>query len=275
MISYNSIRAYVVTNSFLLFLGVTEYFLFILSNGNILIHFIMVLLTLLFRNYFLMYVIDSNVKNLEPIGNKIRIEPKETYFGEFNFYVLGATIVETITLLIIQEYFFLIINTDTYLSDLLFFIPISFLFEIIFDFFHYWTHRIIHKNKLLYNFLHKKHHKFQHPTSIITFYQNPFDLMITNSFPNIISIFIMKSLDVNLTFFQLVLLNVYKMYIEISGHIGKNPKSSSFVQFMWLPRLFSIELYAKNHDLHHTLNNCNYSKRFSLWDKVFGTYRTI
>lgn len=36
----------------------------------------------------------------------------------------------------------------------------------------------------------------------------------------------------------------------------------------WLPRLFNFQLKVEeDHDLH-----CNYSKRFTLWDKVFGTF---
>jgi sterol desaturase/sphingolipid hydroxylase (fatty acid hydroxylase superfamily) len=64
----------------------------------------------------------------------------------------------------------------------------------------------------------------------------------------------------------------YKTYIEIAGHCGKEINTPSFPQFIWIPRFFDMELYTANHDLHHSSNNCNYSKRFSLWDKVFGTY---
>jgi sterol desaturase/sphingolipid hydroxylase (fatty acid hydroxylase superfamily) len=66
---------------------------------------------------------------------------------------------------------------------------------------------------------------------------------------------------------------VYKIFIEISGHCGKNINSCSFPQFVWLPKLFKIEMYAEDHDAHHRFNNCNYSKRFILWDKLFLTYK--
>lgn len=66
---------------------------------------------------------------------------------------------------------------------------------------------------------------------------------------------------------------VYKNFIEISGHSGKILyPTTSFPQFMWLPKWLNIELYCEDHDNHHFINNCNYSKRFSLWDKVFNTY---
>lgn len=69
------------------------------------------------------------------------------------------------------------------------------------------------------------------------------------------------------------LIMIYKIFIEISGHSGKKIKATSFPQFMWLPKIFDIELRTEDHDLHHTLNNCNYSKRFKLWDKIFSTYK--
>jgi sterol desaturase/sphingolipid hydroxylase (fatty acid hydroxylase superfamily) len=49
--------------------------------------------------------------------------------------------------------------------------------------------------------------------------------------------------------------------------------SGSFSQCVWIPRAFNISLYTEDHTLHHSNNNCNYSKRFSLWDKAFGTYK--
>jgi sterol desaturase/sphingolipid hydroxylase (fatty acid hydroxylase superfamily) len=65
----------------------------------------------------------------------------------------------------------------------------------------------------------------------------------------------------------------YKTFIEISGHSGKKLHPiGSFSQFIWLPRFFNISLYSEDHALHHSSNFCNYSKRFSLWDKQFETY---
>jgi len=67
------------------------------------------------------------------------------------------------------------------------------------------------------------------------------------------------------------LIIVYKIFLEISGHTGKKFNSSSFPQFIWLTKIFKIKLITEDHDNHHKKNNCNYSKRFMLWDIVFGT----
>ncbi len=75
--------------------------------------------------------------------------------------------------------------------------------------------------------------------------------------------------------FEFYLITVYKIFIEIAGHTGKISKPTcSFPQFIWLPKMLNIELYSEDHSLHHSKINCNYSKRFSLWDKIFGTFRT-
>ena len=125
--------------------------------------------------------------------------------------------------------------------------------------------------KYIYKFLHKKHHTFKHPIAIITFYQDPIDLIITNSIPTIISLLLFPYIS----YLQFNYITIYKIFTEICGHSGKKSyPTSSFLQFMWLPKFLKIELYTEDHDLHHSLNNCNYSKRFSLWDKIFNTYKT-
>ena len=66
---------------------------------------------------------------------------------------------------------------------------------------------------------------------------------------------------------------VYKSFVEIAGHSGKYVNGSSFPLCIYLPRLFGIELYTCDHHLHHATYFCNYSKRFKLWDRVFGTFK--
>jgi sterol desaturase/sphingolipid hydroxylase (fatty acid hydroxylase superfamily) len=67
---------------------------------------------------------------------------------------------------------------------------------------------------------------------------------------------------------------MFKTFIEISGHAGTYNKNSSFNQCIWIPKLFGIELYARDHYIHHEKFDYNYAKRFTIWDKAFGTYKT-
>jgi sterol desaturase/sphingolipid hydroxylase (fatty acid hydroxylase superfamily) len=157
------------------------------------------------------------------------------------------------------------------LLALLFFIPMSFFFELILDFFHYWSHRTFHLNKKLNRLIHKTHHKHIHPVAINAYYFHPLDVFVSVCMPVVLTVYI---LPYQLSYFEYLMLSVYKQYTELAGHSGHVlAPSSSFPQCIWLPRLLQIELYAEDHDLHHKLNTCNFAKRFSLWDKVFGTYR--
>jgi sterol desaturase/sphingolipid hydroxylase (fatty acid hydroxylase superfamily) len=214
-----------------------------------------------------MKFIDNCVSNKPSINNDISLIPKEEFKYEFHYYVLTTTTVETITHLFINNNFIYI--DRSFYKDIILFIPFSFIFEIIFDFFHYINHRLLH-SKYLYRYCHKIHHKFKHPISITSYYQDPIDLIITNSIPTILAL----SLTKNISYRQFNMLLVYKTFIEIGGHCGKySYPTSSFTQFIWLPKLLQIELYTEDHDLHHSLHNCNYAKRFSIWDKVFNTYK--
>lgn len=261
MISLNSIKNFVIVNTTLFVISSIDY----LFSSNRLAFPIT-----LIRNYFFLNILDYITKDKPYIKEKERKFILEKYRTEFNIYLCSSTIIETITNLFLEKQF--VVNDDNNM-DLLYFIPISFMFEIIFDFFHYWSHRMMHQNKTLYQIIHKDHHRFNYPIPITTFFQHPIDLLISNSTPSFISFFIITRLfGFGITKFLFKLIMTYKIYIEIAGHCGKEMKTPSFPQFIWIPKLLHIELYTVNHDLHHSSNNCNYSKRFSIWDKAFGTY---
>jgi methylsterol monooxygenase len=152
------------------------------------------------------------------------------------------------------------------INNLLLFIPSVFMFEIVFDFFHYWTHRMFHY-KYLY-WIHKMHHRHTYDVNAYaSFSHHPLDYLFTNSVPLLLTSYIVPISQINFMTFMF-----FKTYIEISGHTGIHIKASSFAECMWLPRLFGIELYAEDHFEHHINYNKNYGKRLSLWDKAFGTF---
>lgn len=267
-ISKKSIRIFLFLNTFLICLSLLQGFLIELLIYTCYINkAINIFVIFTTRNYFLLYFINLLSKDKPRISNNTEIMPKEDYKYEFDINVLSSATIETITHIIINNNYSF--NSNNIYIDLVYFIPISFLFELIFDLFHYIGHRTLH-SKHLYKYIHKKHHKFQHPTTIITFYQDPIDIITTNSIPIILTLSIIPKLS----YFQFNSIIIYKTYSEICGHLGKKCyPTSSFSQFIWLPKLLNIELYTEEHDLHHSLNNCNYSKRFSLWDKLFGTFK--
>lgn len=268
--STRSIYNFVKTNSLLILTGTLEFFT----------HFIHPTHTIypvtLLRNEFFLYTIDHLVKNHPYIDADKRILPKEHFPFEFQLYVIANTTIEAFTSYLIYQIWYSGSNDMIWKStDLLYFIPISFFFEIIFDFFHYWTHRIIHQIPFLYKNIHKTHHTYSYPNVFIAYYQHPLDLVLTNLLPTLLSIWILQDIcSLQISYYLWTIMNTYKTYIEICGHSGKNiPQTSGYPQCMWLVKILKIELYTKDHDKHHSLNNCNYSKRFSLWDKIFKTYR--
>lgn len=262
MYSLNSLKTFFKINVSLISYSFMEYF--IDTNNSYFSSFLLQL----FRNYLFIDVINHILKDKEYIDKNKRIFPKETFFKEFDLYLITTVIVETIGNCFIKNN--IIQEKNIYSTDIIYYIPISFCFELIFDLFHYNIHIIMH-NKYLYKYFHKTHHKFKYPSAITTFYQHPIDIFVSTTIPTIFTIYFINGFY-TISFFTFKMLSVYKTFIEISGHVGKIHNSSSFTQFVWLPKLLAIELKTEDHDLHHSLNNCNYSKRFCLWDKIFGTY---
>ena len=267
MPSYNSMKTFVWLNSTLLLLSVLQYSIIELVITNELdFYYIFTFLIYLLKNYGLLYFVTNISKHKELIAPNYLI--KENYLHEFDVNVVISTVIETSTTLLITVYY--PFNKTNLITDIVYFIPTSFLFEIIFDLFHYIGHYTLHQ-KSLYKYFHKKHHTYTHPSAIVTFYQDPVDIIVTNSVPFILTLSIVPKVSL----FQYTAFIIYKTYGEICGHIGKKcHPTSSFCQFIWLPKILQIELYGEEHDLHHALNNCNYSKRFSIWDKIFGTFKS-
>jgi sterol desaturase/sphingolipid hydroxylase (fatty acid hydroxylase superfamily) len=262
-ISFKSLTNYIFINSTLFFISFVHYYMF--NRYKHLAFFI-----LLVRNYFIINFIDYATKYQKNIHKQITGNNSiQDYSLEIHISHLQIVLLQTIEIYTIHKY--LSIN-ENYLFDITTFIPISFLYEIIFDFCHYWLHRICHVNNFLYINIHKKHHKHYNLTSIVTFYQNPLDFVLTGIIPEMITLYILHSLFFKLSGFQFILILNYKLFSEIAGHSGKHTNSCGFVQFIWLPRFLNIEIHTEDHDLHHKLLLCNYSKRFIIWDKLFNTY---
>ena len=213
----------------------------------------------LLRNYILMLFIYHGTKNKDWVAGSKKITFKD------HLHVFSSTFIEIITSTLCAQ---LALRGNKPVCNWIYFLPILFLFEVILDLFHYTFHRLLHTPKLY--FIHKKHHYYTNPAIINTYFHSPLDVILTISIPTLLAL---KIIPVSFTNFQMNLVLVYKSFIEISGHTGKKlAPSSCFPMCVWLPRALGIELYTEDHHRHHSRNNCNYSKRFSIWDKLFGTY---
>jgi len=221
------------------------------------------------KTFVLIFGIEYNTRHKAPICTDVII--RENYPWELNWHVVQTVSIEylLVTSLFSQSSYWF--GPETALTtDLLWFIPTAFAFELVFDFFHYWAHRGIHESPWLYRHVHKKHHSHRNVNCQVTFYEEPSELVLTNVLPTVVTLMILPPMSK----FMFSLILIYKEYIEICGHVGKKCyPSSSFPQCIWLPKWFGIELYSEDHFNHHYHLTCNYAKRFALWDQLFGTRR--
>lgn len=249
---------FTIINSFLICSSLFLYWSSIIYDNYLYLYFLY-----LSKTYALLTMTKYSQKN------KAYITPREENYEICSILnVFSSIFIETSTHVIAP--YFIEFTDRKIIYDLLLFVPISFIFEVIYDFMHYWIHRLFHYNKLLYKYIHKKHHIKTNTTYLDTYYQNPIDVILSNSIPFCLTLYILG----NVSYFQFILLVVYKTAVEIAGHTGKKTfPTSSFPQFPWLVKYLGIELYTEDHDLHHRYTNCNFSKRLSFWDKIFGTYK--
>lgn len=248
-------------NTLLLAIGCTQHYALSLPISSAMMEWSYTLILFTMRNLFLLQFIQYVTRHKPPLSTSV---PRESYPCEFHLHLLRSTAVESLTHVLIKKW--VVFSAQ---SHMVLWIPMCFLFEVVFDFFHYLAHRGLH-HPWVYRYLHKTHHRFDHPIAITAFYQDPIDLLLTNSIPTFLSLSLLPSFS----YFEWNLMTIYKTFIEIAGHTGKASfPIASFPPLMWLPKALGIELYTEDHDLHHSMNHCNYAKRFSLWDRVGGTYR--
>lgn len=253
MVSKKSLALFVGINTLMCSVSYLHYSLLSYFNNHILVAYA----TVLMKAGMLYYVLNRITQH------RPRIFPANAPLPEFQWTPFLTTYgIETITYLLAH---FLATEPSPLWKDVLLFIPVSFAYELVFDFFHYGTHRFLHSVPLLYRTIHKKHHETTMINANTTYNHTPLDLLITNLIP-----ILCASAIVHVSPYTLTLLFWYKTIVEISGHTGKGT-SGSFIQCIYLPEALGISLYSIDHSLHHLNLAVNFSKRFAIWDRLFGT----
>lgn len=154
------------------------------------------------------------------------------------------------------------------------FVPVCFVYELLYDMLFYIIHRTFHSVPLLYKYIHKQHHQYHHPTPISAFYMHPLDALISFAVPSYLSIMMIHSILLyTFSNFEYEMLMTYKLFIEVGGHSGIQTRSYNCIPCAFIPELLNIVLHIRDHDYHHSTNpNKNFGKRFSFCDKLIGTY---
>jgi sterol desaturase/sphingolipid hydroxylase (fatty acid hydroxylase superfamily) len=262
-------KYYVVINSFICLVALTSYQLVTFFRGNV--AWISLYAAVLMRITAMVLWFEWIATIKEKIYGDKRIELTPFERRSIYYRILYVVIPSECVSFSIAQWLTTpsIVSMSSFLMEFLFFIPESLVFEIIFDFFHYVAHWICHKVKWIYMHVHKRHHFHLHPCPLSTYEQDGIDLCLTNVLPLILGI----SIGFQFSTLQLHLLFAYKTYVEVAGHSGLEIKGFSFPQ-MPLVNVFGFCLRVQDHDLHHTHPRWNFAKRFSLWDRLFGTFRS-
>jgi sterol desaturase/sphingolipid hydroxylase (fatty acid hydroxylase superfamily) len=221
-------------------------------------------LTLLIRNYLIMYIIEYMTKKKYYTNYSY---PTEKYYNEYNINLCLVSIIELITNYGIQ--YIITIKNTIFIENIIYIVPIIF----IFDFIHYCIHYILHNNKYFYNKIHSKHHEHNHTILYSTYYKTLSDTILLDTIPIYITFYILNYINLPIS---LILINTFfikKTITDINNHNNKKiTQQKSLNQYNFLYNILNIQTTTQDNDLHHKLLICNYGKMTILWDKVFGTY---
>ena len=142
-------------------------------------------------------------------------------------------------------------------------------FELIFDGLFYIAHRAVHSHPLVYRLVHKLHHKHTHELWLLSSLQmTPADVLITHTLPVLGALWAVPIRPG----LELAVAKTYLLFQELYGHAGVEHKGRNFGPAPFLAAYFDVELRAVDHQRHHIQASCNFSKRFSLFDRLFGTW---
>jgi methylsterol monooxygenase/4-alpha-methyl-delta7-sterol-4alpha-methyl oxidase len=128
------------------------------------------------------------------------------------------------------------------------------------DFAFYWSHRLLHSDKL-YAKIHKMHHEFKQTCCIGSEYAHPIEYV----FGNILTTSLGGMLLGKRMHFISYLVSLVMMVHEThDGHCG--------YEFSWSPhRLLPLSIGAEFHIFHHLKFKGNYASLFTFWDRVGNT----
>ena len=230
------------------------------------------------KNYYIIFSSNNILKRVKNIDNN-RNTPVPKFKNEFNLYILFVSFTEAIVYYIIIKY--INFNKFDILKELLYLTFTRFIFDIIFDIFHYSIHYLFHKNLFLYNHIHKMHHNYIYPSIIIKFYNHPIDNILTECLPLFVSFYLVRQLISYFSIFTLLFLLFIKNIQDILGHSGKLFDNKNynfmynFITFNFISFYLNIFPYIIDHDNHHINNKYNFSSRTTLLDKLFGTFKPL
>tara|TARA_B110001452_G_scaffold248986_1_gene236164 strand:- start:1206 stop:2060 length:855 start_codon:yes stop_codon:yes gene_type:complete len=142
------------------------------------------------------------------------------------------------------------------------------LFELAFDMLFYIAHRAVHL-PAVYRRVHKLHHAHTHDLRLLSALQmSPLDALLTHTVP-LLGALLLVPLAPG---FELSIAKCYLLFQELYGHAGVENRGRNFGPAPWLATWLGVELRSEDHQHHHIRGEVNFSKRFSLFDRLGGTW---
>lgn len=137
----------------------------------------------------------------------------------------------------------------------------------LFDFTTYWIHRASHKIPLLWR-LHRVHHSDSTVDSSTTFRFHPLEIIFIYQIGNILAVAIF-GLEINSLVIYYFLIYIF-FFLEHSNLNYPN----------WINNIFGLIFVTPDyHKIHHHKNqfytDSNFADIFIIWDRVFGTFKTL
>lgn len=122
----------------------------------------------------------------------------------------------------------------------------------------YWAwHTLHHKVRFLYRHVHALHHQYHSPSSWVTQYLHPWELLSVGVFTTT-SPWVFKAHPMTCWAFQ-----NFAILVSVDAHIGYD---LPFLPHHWLPFWGG----SIKHDMHHQKPLTNFEPFFNWWDKLFG-----
>ena len=212
--------------------------------------------------YFAFYIWKKNklshikIQNKRPTSNQLK---NEIFFSLLTLLIYSGTsgiVLYWYQIGITKIYF----DIDDY--GMFYLIGSIFIMIAIHDTYFYWTHKLMHHYKWLYQF-HKIHHLSHNPTPWAAFAFHPAEAFISLGIIPLI-IFSIPTHPLALILF-LTFMTTYNVLIHLGYEIFAKKRIFHLIG-KW-------KNTTTNHDLHHEIGGFNYGLYFSFWDRMMKTYK--
>lgn len=147
------------------------------------------------------------------------------------------------------------------------------------DFCFYWSHRLCHNNRFLWNLGHIYHHRHENLTQL-HFGSEPhaFFLKASEGFallllPLLASLFTGDMTTAGWTLLAIIIIDTWVDPSHSPALYRFESKSKILKSFRWI--LVTVPVHYTHHSKepsHNKKTGCNFGARFSIWDRMFGTY---